>query len=87
MEHQMGETRRCPICLCECIGNIKQHLIIKGHFSSTLSEVDLLRNTLLVDSKNLSPNGCSNPHEPEAKSLENREIFSNRHLLVKTIEN
>ena len=83
MEHQMGETRRCPICLCECIGDIKRHLIIKGHFSSTLSEVDLQRNTLLVVSKNPSPNSCSNSHESEAKSLENWEIFSNSHLVSK----
>ncbi|XP_065571680.1 zinc finger protein 664-like [Artemia franciscana] len=85
MEHQMGETRRCPICLCECTDDIKQHLIIKGHFSPNLSELDLKENALLLVSQNPSTNGCSNSHESEseAKSLENREIISNSHLHFK----
>jgi len=83
MEHQMGETRRWPICLCEYIDDIKQHLIIKGHFSPSSSELDLLGNSLPVVSQNLSTNGCSNSHESEAKSLENREVFSNSQLLSK----
>ena len=85
MEHQMGETRRCPICLCECIDDIKQHLLIKGHFSPNPSELDLQENALLVVSQNPSTNGCSNSHESEseAKSIENREIISNSHLYFK----
>ncbi|XP_065572886.1 zinc finger protein ZFP2-like [Artemia franciscana] len=85
MEHQMEETRRCPICLCECTGDIKQHLIIKRHYSPNLSELDLQGNALLVVSQNPSTNGTSNSHDTESedKSLENREIFSNSHLYSK----
>ena len=47
MKHQMGQTRRCPICLCECIGDVSQHLLdshhgnFHGNFSPSASELEL----------------------------------------------
>ena len=48
MEHQMGETRRCPTYLCECIGDVSQYLVIHGHFSPSASELELQGSTSLV---------------------------------------
>ena len=63
LEHQMGETRKCPICLQECIGDIRQHLILKGHFRPNMSELDQKETTSLVLSQNPSRTGCLNPFE------------------------
>ena len=85
MEHQMGETRRCPICLCENIWDMKEHLIVKGHFSSNLSELDLQGNESQIDIQNSSTSGCSNSFESETqtKGLINQKIYSNSHVYSK----
>ncbi|XP_065580604.1 zinc finger protein 583-like [Artemia franciscana] len=41
MEHQMGGTRTCAICLRESIDDMRQHLVLQGHISPNMSEVDL----------------------------------------------
>jgi hypothetical protein len=52
MAHQMGETRRCLIYLCECIGNVIQHLVIHGHFLPSMSDLELQGTTLLAITQN-----------------------------------
>ena len=54
MEHQMGVTRKCAICLRESIGDMRQHLVLQGHFLPKISELDLQQNELLVVSQNRS---------------------------------
>ena len=54
IEHQMGETRRCPICLQDNIYNMKEHLILLGHFSENESEIVLQGGTSHVTSQKLS---------------------------------
>ena len=54
IEHQMGETRRCPICLQDNIYNMKEHLILLGHFSENESETVLQGGTSQVTSQELS---------------------------------
>ncbi|XP_065582529.1 zinc finger protein 16-like [Artemia franciscana] len=53
MEHQMGETRRCPICLQNNIDNVKEHLILQGHFSQNKFETELQGATSKVTSQKL----------------------------------
>ncbi|XP_065572833.1 zinc finger protein ZFP2-like [Artemia franciscana] len=85
LEHQMGEKRRCPICLCECIGDMKQHLIGKGHYSTNQSELKLQENPSLEVSQNPFPRACSNSIESysEAKGLEKRKTYLNSHFYGK----
>ena len=54
VEHQMGVTRKCPICLCEFIGDISQHLVLQGHFSLNLPKLDLEGSTSLDIAQNRS---------------------------------
>jgi hypothetical protein len=54
MEHQMGGTMKCAICLRESIGDMRQHLVLQGHFLPKISELDLQLNELLVVSQNRS---------------------------------
>ncbi|KAK2714356.1 hypothetical protein QYM36_008804, partial [Artemia franciscana] len=65
MEHQMGGRRKCPICLLECITDIKQHLIAQGHFSANLSELDLHRDESSVVSNNPSASNGLNSFESD----------------------
>ena len=57
-KHQMGETRRCPIYLCECISDVSQHLVIHSHFSASASELELQGSTSLVVTQNHSTYVC-----------------------------
>jgi hypothetical protein len=54
MAHQMGETRRCLICLCECIDDVSQHLVIHGHFLPSIAELELQGNSSLAVTQNPS---------------------------------
>jgi hypothetical protein len=54
IEHQREETRRCPICLQDNIGNMKEHLISLGHFSENESETVLQGGTSQVTAQELS---------------------------------
>jgi uncharacterized Zn-finger protein len=85
LEHQMGETRKCPICLCEYIGDMKQHLIIKGHISPNLSELDLQGNASLGASQNPFSSACSSSIESysEAKGLDKQKTYLNSHFYGK----
>ncbi|XP_065572853.1 zinc finger protein ZFP2-like isoform X2 [Artemia franciscana] len=82
MEHKMGGTRRCPICLQEPITDLKQHLILEDHFSINVSNLDLLDNTSPADSLNPSTSGCSNSLESdyEAKRVNNQNECLNARL-------
>ncbi|XP_065583779.1 zinc finger protein 664-like, partial [Artemia franciscana] len=88
MKHQMGQTRRCPICLCECIGDVSQHLLdshhgnFHGNFSPSASELELQGSSSLAVTQNHSTNACFNSFEldSEAKSLDNHKIYMNSSL-------
>ncbi|XP_065581411.1 zinc finger protein 271-like [Artemia franciscana] len=79
MEHQMGETRKCPICLCEGIGDVSQHLVIHGHFSQSVSILELQGSSSLAVTQNPSAIVCLNSFEldSEAKNLDNHKIYLN----------
>ena len=66
MEHQMGGTRRCAICLKESIGDMRQHLVLEGHFLPRMSELDLQENESLVVSQNQSTSGYINSSKSES---------------------
>ncbi|XP_065572779.1 zinc finger protein ZFP2-like isoform X3 [Artemia franciscana] len=82
MKHQMGQTRRCPICLCEYIGDVNQHLVIHGNFSPSRSELELQGSSSLADTQNHSTNVSFNSFEldSEAKNLDNHKIYLNTSL-------
>jgi ribosomal protein L37AE/L43A len=81
IEHQMGHTRTCPICLQECVEDLKQILILQRYFSTIVSESDLQRNISLVLSQSLSASVCTNLSELETeaskklKAKKSRRIF------------
>ncbi|XP_065576106.1 zinc finger protein OZF-like isoform X2 [Artemia franciscana] len=54
MEHKMGRKKKCPICLHENIDDMKQHLVLQGHYVPKMSELDLQMNTSLVLPQKLS---------------------------------
>ncbi|XP_065572871.1 endothelial zinc finger protein induced by tumor necrosis factor alpha-like isoform X2 [Artemia franciscana] len=76
MEHQMGETRRCPICLCECIGDVSQHLVMHGHLSPSASELEPRDPSTVVSSNSLEL-------DSEGKNLENHKMHLNTSLRSK----
>ncbi|XP_065572786.1 zinc finger protein 271-like [Artemia franciscana] len=88
MKHQMGQTRRCPICLCECIGDVSQHLVdshhanFHGNFSPSASELELQGSSSLAVTQNHSTNACFNSFklDSEAKNLDNHKIYLNSSL-------
>ncbi|KAK2719142.1 zinc finger protein 271-like isoform X1 [Artemia franciscana] len=56
VEHQLGKTRKCPICLHEKIGDIKQHL--EGHFSYNSPRFESFLNLPLASRRfYLNPSG------------------------------
>ena len=71
MEHQMGGTRKCPICLQKDIGDMRQHLVTQGHFPLCVSELELQRNTSYDSSSRTCLN--SSESESETKSLNNQK--------------
>ncbi|XP_065583255.1 uncharacterized protein LOC136042243 [Artemia franciscana] len=75
MEHQMGGTRRCAICLRESIVDMRQHLVLEGHFSPSMSKLDLQKNESLVVSQDRSTSGYSNSSKSElgVKDLEDKK--------------
>ena len=79
VEHQMGGTRRCPICLCECIGDVSKHLVIHGHFSQSVSNLELQGSSSLAVTQNPSAIVCLNSFEldSEAKNLNSHKIYLN----------
>ncbi|KAK2719554.1 sal-like protein 3 isoform X1 [Artemia franciscana] len=48
IEHKMGRKKKCPICLHENIDDMKQHLVLLGHYVPKMTELDLQMNTSLV---------------------------------------
>lgn len=53
MEHEMGRERKCPICLSVNILDMKQHLIMQGHYVSHVAELN--------SQTNASPNFSQKP--------------------------
>ena len=39
VKHQIEATRRCHICLQECIGDMRQNIILQGHVSPNVPEL------------------------------------------------
>ncbi|XP_065580475.1 zinc finger protein 583-like isoform X3 [Artemia franciscana] len=85
MEHRMGERRKCAICLREFIGDMREHLILQGHFSPDVSELDLQGNVSLVALQNPSTSVFLNfvASETEAKDLNSEKTFLNSRLFRK----
>ncbi|XP_065560976.1 uncharacterized protein LOC136027547 isoform X2 [Artemia franciscana] len=40
LEHEAGTERKCLICLCKNIDNMKEHILSAGHMSPSLSSTD-----------------------------------------------
>ncbi|XP_065580589.1 zinc finger protein ZFP2-like isoform X6 [Artemia franciscana] len=95
MEHQMGGTRRCAICLRESIVDMRQHLVLEGHFSPSMSKLDLKKNESLVVSQNWSTSGYSNSSKSESgvKDLDDQKkhpdfrLNRNKHRKLKRRKN
>ncbi|XP_065582527.1 zinc finger protein ZFP2-like isoform X2 [Artemia franciscana] len=82
MEHQMGEERRCPICLQDNIDNIKEHLILQGHFSQSVAELALQSGTSQATVQESSRNVSLNSFNLNSKiaGQTNKGYLLNRRL-------
>ncbi|KAK2721055.1 zinc finger protein ZFP2-like isoform X2 [Artemia franciscana] len=87
MEHQMGEKRRCPICLREGIDDMTKHLLLQGHFSPN-TQLNRQENASLGIVQNPFKIGCSISFEltSKAKGLNNQKTYSTSCLHSKKLK-
>ena len=55
IEHEADEKKKCPICLCPNVNDIKEHIIVENHLSEDITGLKLTANKCTRSNEKAKP--------------------------------